>query len=66
MVTTIPLVTVSAAERGQFVVGCDRCPQYRTVRPARPLADAAAVEHEASHGRMDPADQINELEGWQP
>jgi hypothetical protein len=62
MATTIPIVTVSAAERGQFLVRCDQCPRHHTLRPSRPAADSAARDHEASHARPDPADQVTALD----
>jgi hypothetical protein len=62
MATTIPIVTVSAAERGQFLVRCDQCPKHHTLRPSRPAADAAALDHERDHVTPDPADQITALD----
>lgn len=60
MVTSIPTVTVSRAEAGQFFVHCS-CGS-RMMRGDRRLADEAATEHLRSHAQPDPSDQMPELD----
>lgn len=49
MATSIPIVTVSRTETGGFLVRCEDCPTFHTIRPFREEADRAAATHQASH-----------------
>ena len=62
MATALPTVKVAPAESGKFVITCDRCPRFRTIRPTRPQADKIAVDHRAAHQTPDPADQVSALD----
>lgn len=73
MATTIPTVTVTPAEHGTWLIRCDRCPGYRTMRAHRASADLAAREHEQhTHaGQWRPGgrrlqDDLDELEHVDP
>lgn len=61
--STIPIVTVTPAEAGQFLVKCSRCPRFHTLRPARPGADLVARQHAAGHATPNPADQVDDTPG---
>lgn len=63
MATTIPQVKVTRAEgQGGFVITCDQCPKWRNKRLTRLTADELALDHQRSHGRVDPADQVPDFE----
>lgn len=48
MATTIPLVTVTNTSDG-FLVRCETCLDFHTMRRYRYEADIAANDHQASH-----------------
>jgi hypothetical protein len=48
MATKIPLVTITTTEAG-FLIKCEHCPLFHTMRASRDLADLAARNHQVSH-----------------
>lgn len=63
MATALPKVKVTRVEAaGGFLVTCSRCPSWRHLRGSRLTADELALDHQSSHGRMDPADHVPDLE----
>ena len=62
MVTKIAQVRVTRTEAGGHMATCDQCPNWRHIRAGRLAADELAIAHQASHGRMDPADNDPDLQ----